>query len=213
VKSLAVLVVTVLALLARAESGHEPSRLATVRGPKGFAREVACPTGSRRVATPVALQPYKCVFTTPEEALNADFAAYRVPGEFDFEYPRVFQLQDQWKEDVPTLFLQLDENRAGKPVTITVTRYDPAQAGFEPMNALIAHDVDWLDAQDGGVVELDGRQARVTFVAQDTRSVYLPIAKDSYYAFVYSAPAAAYDESLPAFKRMLKSLRLQKAAL
>lgn len=171
-----------------------------------------CPPGKRKVRTNDPLQPFQCVVqATRVHVLDeGSFARFSIPRTLSFEYPRAFRVQDAWKEDVPTLYLKLDDSSAGKPVTITVTRYDQSQPTYQEMDAAIGRDVEWQGAKDGGNIPLAGQRARVTFVAGDTRSVYLPISKESYYSFVYSAPADSYETYLPAFSRLLKSFRLDR---
>ena len=172
-----------------------------------------CPVGKRKVRTTDPLRPFECVVQasrmhTLDEGAMAHFS---IPRQLSFEYPSSFRVQDEWKEDVPTLYLKLDDpSIAGKPVTITITRYDQSQTTYQEMDAAIARDIEWQNAKDGGHMPLAGGKARITYVAGDTRSVYLQVAKESYYSFVYSAPADAYDSYLPAFMRLLKTLRLDR---
>ena len=171
-----------------------------------------CPVGKRKVRTNDPLRPYECVVQasrmhTLDEGAYTHFS---IPHQLSFDYPRSFRVQDQWKEDVPTLFLKLDEASAGKPVTMTVTRYEQGQTTYQEMDAAIARDVEWAGAKDGGKMPLAGASARITYVAGDTRSVYLAVSKQSYYSFVYSAPIDSYEIYLPAFTRLLKSLRLDR---
>jgi hypothetical protein len=172
-----------------------------------------CPVGKRKVRTTDPLRPYECVVqasrmhTLDEGAV----ARFTIPHQLSFEYPSSFRVQDQWKEDVPTLYLKLDDpSVVGKPVAITITRYDQSQTTFQEMDAAIARDVEWQNAKDGGHMPLAGGKGRITYVPGDTRSVYLQVSKESYYSFVYSAPADAYDAYLAAFTRLLKTLRLDR---
>jgi len=171
-----------------------------------------CPPGKRKVRTTDPLRPYQCVVQATRVRVidEGSFTRYSIPHELSFDYPRQFRVQDAWKEDVPTLYLKLDESAAGKPVTITITRYEQSQPTFQEMDAAIARDVEWQGARDGGAMPLAGARARVTFVPGDARSVYLPASKQSYYSFVYSAPADSYENYLPAFTRLLKTLRLDR---
>jgi hypothetical protein len=172
-----------------------------------------CPPGKRKVRTTDPLHPFHCVVQASRVRTigEGSFAHFSIPRVLSFEYLRAFTVQDSWKEDVPTLYLKLEDSSAGKPVTITITRYEQEQTTYQEMDAAIARDVEWQGATDGGSMPLAGGRARITFVPGDTRSVYLPRTKESYYSFVYSAPAESYENYLPAFSRLLKSLRFARA--
>ncbi len=173
-----------------------------------------CPPGKRKVRTNDPLQPYHCVTqaTRVHTLDEGSYARFSIPHQLSFDYPTAFRVQDAWKEDVPTLYLKLESPGAGKPVTITITRYVESQSTYQEMSAAIARDVEWQGAKDGGALPRGRARARVTYVPGDTRSVYLPVAKESYYSFVYSAPADSYENYLPAFTRLLKSLKLDRTA-
>lgn len=211
--------------------------LGAVVGPQGFSVRPRCPRGTRPIAGD-ALQPYRCVRVTAGEtdpelaplggggdapaaaegegapaarvriAGEDSYVKFSVPREMTFEHPRAFRAQDAWKEEVPTLYLTRDDGSPGKPVTITATKYERSQPTYQTLDSAIARDIEWQRAQDGGVVRVAGIDARLTYVPGDTRTVYIPLSRDSYYSFVYSAPADVYDAYLPAFQRLLKSLRL-----
>lgn len=172
-----------------------------------------CPVGKRKVRTTDPLRPFECVVQASRMHTldEGAFTRYAIARQLSFEYPRSFRVQDEWKEDVPTLYLKLDDPSAGKPVTITITRYDQSQTTYQEMDAAITRDVEWGGAKDGGRMPLAGGKARITFVAGDTRSVYLPVSKESYYSFVYSAPADTFENYLPAFTRLLKTLKLDRS--
>ena len=172
-----------------------------------------CPAGKRKVRTNDPLRPFECVVQASRMHVidEGSFTRFSIPHQLSFEYPRVFRVQDEWKEDVPTLYLKLDDAEStGKPVTITVTRYEQGQTTYQEMDAALARDIEWQGAKDGGKMPLAGVTARVTYVPGDTRSVYLPITKESYYSLVYTAPSDTYENYLPAFTRLLKSLRLDR---
>jgi hypothetical protein len=194
---------------------------------KAFGRKLGCPSGTHPVADGIS---HRCVWgppasqdpelvpidgapapaataRSPRRALGA-YGRYSIPRQIAFEYPTAFHIQDAWTEDVPTLYLRIDDDAAGKPVTITITRYAKGQNGYQEMSAAIAHDVEWQGAKDAGTQTVARARARVTAISGDTRSVYLPVSKESYYSFVYSAPADSYSTYLPVFSRLLKSLKL-----
>ncbi|MFI5346503.1 MAG: hypothetical protein ACHQ51_09025 [Elusimicrobiota bacterium] len=207
----------------RVTAGDSDPELAPIRGeddaPPPEAADVeddplthGCPAGKRKIRTNDPLRPFECVVQASRMHVvdEGSYTRFSIPHQLSFEYARVFRVQDEWKEDVPTLYLKLDEPSAGKPVTITVTRYDQGQTTYQEMDAAIARDVEWQGAKDGGKMPLAGATARITYVPGDTRSIYLPVSKESYYSFVYSAPSDTYENYLPAFTRLLKTLRLDR---
>ncbi|MBI3563924.1 MAG: hypothetical protein HY079_01860 [Elusimicrobia bacterium] len=209
----------------RATAGDDEPELAPLRGDddapppeEGQVEEDpmtrGCPPGKRKIRTTDPLHPFQCVVqaTRVRTLEEGSFTHYTIPRELSFDYARMFRVQDAWKEDVPTLYLKVDDEAAGKPATITITRYEQSQPTFQEMDAAIARDVEWQGAKDGGTVPVAGGRARVTYVPGDTRSVYLPVSKQSYYSFVYSASADDYEKYLTAFNRLLKTLRLDRTA-
>ena len=136
------------------------------------------------------------------------YRRYTVPAELSFEYPRMLQPRDGWKEDVPTLSFTLDDGSPGKPVTITITKVEPSQPTFIDIEAAAAKDKEWASAKDGGLVPVAGVKARVTFVSGESKTAYVPLPADAYYAVVYSAPVESYDLYLSAFNRLLKTMKI-----
>ena len=55
-----------------------------------------------------------------------------------------------------------------------------------------------------------GVKARITFVSGESKTAYVPLAADAYYAIVYSAPVESYDVYLGAFNRLLKTLKITR---
>jgi hypothetical protein len=172
-----------------------------------------CRPGERKVRTTDPDHPFQCMKekTTKRRIDLNSYLKFSIPNQLSFEYPQAFLIEDAWKEEVPTLYLKLDEDSSGKPVTITISRYDKNQANFEDMDSAILRGVEWQGARDRGMIVVAGFKSRYTEVADDTRSVYLPLHEESYYCLMYSAPAHTYKTYLPAFERLLKSLKLVKA--
>ncbi|MFI5363718.1 MAG: hypothetical protein ACHQ49_17295 [Elusimicrobiota bacterium] len=210
----------VLIAVSASAQDHKPKGLSPVDGPSGFKAGPLCPRGTHPVVeTANTLQAYRCVpgeAAAPDSAARAPDAAsdgrFSIPRQISFAYPKTFRIQNAWKEDVPTLYLQIDDAVAGRPVTITVTRWSKGQSDYQDLDAAIARDVDWGGAKDLGVQLIGRARARVTGIPGDTRSVYLPASKESYYSFVYSAPAASFASHLPEFSGLLKSLKLDGSA-
>ena len=211
----------------RASADAQDPELAPIRGdddasdaaPEAAAAEQdpmtkGCPPGKRKVRTNDPLEPYHCVSQSSRmhTLSEGSYGRFSIPRQISFDYPTAFRVQDAWKEEVPTLYLKIDDAAAGKPVTITITRYAERQSTYQEMSEAISHDVEWQGAKDGGTQIVGQAHARVTYIPGDTRSVYLPVSKDSYYSFVYSAPADSYEIYLPAFARLLKSLKLAGSA-
>lgn len=173
-----------------------------------------CPPGKRKVRTTDPLRPFQCVSQASRVTSFGDdaFRRWTVPRELSFEYPKMFRPQDNWKDEVPTLVFTLEEDRGGKPVTITVSRIDHDQPTFQDLDSAIAKDKEWQGASDGGSgrVGPSALPARFTYVVGETRTAYVPFGKDAYYQLVYSSPVESYELFLPAFNRMLKTLTLLK---
>jgi hypothetical protein len=171
-----------------------------------------CPPGKRKMRTNDSLHPFACVSqSTRVRALgNEAYRKWITAGELSFEYPSRFRPQDNWRDDVPTLVFTLDEDRGGKPVTLTVSRMDHDQPTFQELDAAIAKDKEWQGAVDGGSGRVGpaALPARFTYVSGETRTAYVPNGPGSYYQLVYSAPAESYDGWLTAFNRALKTLVL-----
>lgn len=169
-----------------------------------------CPAGKTKVRTNDPLQPFQCVVQASrlKRLREESFRRYTLPGEASFDYPREFAPLDSWREDPPTLSFTLDDGSPGKPVTLTLTKYAPSQPSYQTLDDAVAKDKDWQNAKDGGTVLSAGVKARVTFVAGESKTAYIPLSDGSYYSLVYSAPVEAYENYLDAFNRVLKTLRV-----
>lgn len=171
-----------------------------------------CPPGKRKVRTSDPLNPYQCVAQSARiKTISEDaYRRYSVPAELSFEYPRMLQPRDGWKEDVPTLSFTLDDGSPGKPVMITITKVEPSQPTYMDIETAAGKDKDWQGAKDGGLVPVAGIRARVTFVSGESKTAYVPLPHDAYYAVVYSAPVESYDLYLGAFNRMLRTMKITR---
>jgi len=171
-----------------------------------------CPPGKRKVRTTDPLNPYQCVAQSSRlrKISEESYRRYTVPAEMTFDYPRMLQPRDSWKEEVPTLSFTYDDGSPGKPVVIAITKIMPSQPTYLDLASAINKDKDWLGAKDGGLVPVAGIKARVTFVSGESKTAYIPLADDAYYSIVYSAPVEAYDLYLGAFNRLLKTLKLAR---
>lgn len=173
-----------------------------------------CPPGKRKVRTADPLRPFQCVAQSSRQAHLDDgaFRRYVIPGEASFDYPKSFEARDAWKDEVPMVTFTLDDGSPGKPVTLSVTRVESSQPNYLDLDAAVAKDKDWLDAKDGGTTLAAGVKARLTFVAGETKSAYVPLGANAYYAITYSAPVELYETYLAAFNRLLKTLRITRRA-
>ncbi|MBI3289205.1 MAG: hypothetical protein HYZ74_06780 [Elusimicrobia bacterium] len=171
-----------------------------------------CPPGKRKARTADPSRPFQCVTTSAPRVPAGDdaFRRYSITGELSFDYPRLFHPRDGWTEDVPTLSFTLDNGLPGKPVMITITRLDKTQPTYLDLEAALARDKEWQGAKDGGMATVSGARARLTVVAGESKTAYIPVSGDSYYAVVYSAPADAYEAYMGAFARVLKTMRLMR---
>ncbi len=171
-----------------------------------------CPPGKRKVRTSDPLNPFQCIAQSSRiKTISEDaYRRYSVPAELSFEYPRMLQPRDGWKEDVPTLSFTLDDGSPGKPVMITITKVEPSQPTFVDIETAANKDKDWQGAKDGGLVPVAGIKARVTFVSGESKTAYIPLPNDAYYAVVYSAPVESYDLYMGAFNRLLKTMKITR---
>jgi len=199
--------------LARADpAGSPPASPYALSEPDGagFTAGPGCPRGTVPLATPNSLRKYRCV-NAGAGAPGGFGARWNAAGGLSFDVPAGFRVQDAWKDDVPTLYLELDaKDDAGKPASITITRNAPGQEGFAPLAKAVARDVSWQGAREIKPRVVAGARSRATEVAGTTLSVYLPAARDSYYAFVFSAPENLYAARRPDFERLLKSVKLER---
>lgn len=209
----------------RTESGETEPELAPLRASEDAGAADAapadadpmlkgCPPGKRKVRTADPLNPFQCVVQAGRIARLGDeaFRRYSLAREMTFDCPREFKVEDAWKEDIPSLHLSLDDGSPGKPVSLVITKYEPSQTTFQDLDSAIAKDREWQGAKDAGVMSVSGARARVTYVPGETRTAYLPLSKDAYMTIVYSAPVEAFDTYLPAFNRLLKTLKLARAS-
>ncbi len=205
----------------RAAAGEEEPELAPLSPSRDLPEEApgdeshddpltrGCPPGKRKVRTSDPLNPFQCVSQATRVTSFGDdaYRKWTVPFELSFEYPRMFRPQDNWKDEVPTIIFTLDEDRGGKPVTVTLSRIEHEQPTFQDMDSAIAKDKEWQGASDGGSGRVGpaSMPARFTYVSGETRTAYVSLGKDAYYQLVYSAPVESYEQYLPVFNRMLKT--------
>lgn len=173
-------------------------------------RPSTCPPGTRRMKTENPFEPVRCV--PAEEAglppvKDVRHKSFEVPGELRLEYPDNWRLTDAWKDDVPSIYIQLDLARDGKPVVMTVLRYRRKGKVYVDMDASIRQELEWRGAREGGKGAVAGLPARFIEVPRESKLAYLRTA-DGYYVLGYSAPEELFPVYAPAFARLLKTLRV-----
>ena len=137
------------------------------------------------------------------------YTRYAITGEVSFDYPRDWHLTDAWKDEPPTIYVVHDTASGGKQVSMTLIAAKPEQAGYQSMELSILKEKEWQNAvQEKGEGRVAGLRARFVSVTGTSRSAYLDRGDGRYLTINYSAPADRYEAYLPAFQRLLKSLRV-----
>ncbi|MDD5629074.1 MAG: hypothetical protein PHU21_08415 [Elusimicrobia bacterium] len=137
------------------------------------------------------------------------YARYAVSSEFSFDYPKDWHLTEAWSDEPPTIYV-VRETGGGKQVTMTVTAVEPGQAGYQSVELAIIKEREWQEAQlDPKEGRVAGLPARFATVPGSSRSAYVDRGGGSYLILNYSAPGDLFEFYLPAFQRLLKSLRLK----
>jgi hypothetical protein len=198
-----------------------------------------CPQGFTPLATPGEMQRFRCVkdapkntgdpeaapvLTAPErrdsrkEAGSAapavlEYTGYQMQGVMQFDTPKDWHLTDAWHDDVPTLYIEYDTGRQGKQPTLVITKYARGQEGWQDMDTAIAQEKEFQNSKEGAPTRVSGLPARATFVAKESRSVYVDAGKDEYYQLSYAASEDLFPVFEPAFKRLVSSFRLSRRAL
>jgi len=137
------------------------------------------------------------------------YTRFAIPGAVSFEFPRGWHLTDGWKDEPPTIYVALGAQGNGKPVAMTVTAAEPGQAGYQSMELAILKEKEWQGAvPEKATGRVAGLKARFVTVAGVSRSAYVDQGDGRYLTLNYSAPGDLYKAYLPAFQRLLKSLRI-----
>jgi hypothetical protein len=136
-----------------------------------------------------------------------DFVPLRAKG-LQLSLPRGWHVTDAWSDEVPTVYVEEDARRRGKPVTMLVSRLAPGQEGYETMADAIAKEKEYQGAKEGPPRRVSGLEARQTVVAGETRSAYVDAGGGVYYLLSFSAPKEVFSSYEPAFEKLLSSARL-----
>lgn len=152
--------------------------------------------------------PWRCV-PLSGPAAPKDYKRYTIPGELSLDVPRDWQLTDGWRDEVPTLYV-LHDGGGAQSVTLSITRSDAGQDGFEPLEEHLVKEREWQQARDAGAVKVSGLAARSMEVPGQSRAAYLAVSADRYYSIAYSAPPQLFKTYLPVYERVLKSFKLAR---
>lgn len=186
-----------------------------------------CPQGFRVVETGGPLK-FRCVaeragsvdrvLTAPESSHEpreqpsaqapSDYQIFRSAG-LKAEVPRGWALTDAWRDEVPTLFLELGDRRKGKPVAMTVSRFSPEQRDYESLDEALAKEREYQGSRETAGRKIGGRPARQMLVLGENRSAYVDAGAGVYYVLTYSAPQELFKTWEPAFERLLSSARFK----
>lgn len=147
--------------------------------------------------------------SSPGRFGEKSFMRYSIPGELSFDFPKDWHLTDGWKDEPPIIYVVYDEGSAGKQVTMTITASEPGQAGYQSVELAILKEKEWQNAvAERGEGRVAGLRTRFVSVPGSSRSAYVEQGRGRYLTVAYSAPAELYEPLLPAFQRLLKSLRV-----
>ncbi|MCX5794753.1 MAG: hypothetical protein NTY77_04590 [Elusimicrobia bacterium] len=144
----------------------------------------------------------------PRGLTERSFTRYAISGGLSFDYPKDWHLTEAWTDEPPTIYVVYDTG-GGKQVTMTLTAAEPGQAGYQSLDLAILMEKEWqnaaLDKNEGRVA---GLRTKFATVPGASRSAYVDRGGGRYLTLNYSAPGELYEFYLPAFQRLLKSLRL-----
>ncbi len=144
-------------------------------------------------------------FTAPVEYLR-----YTIKDQLQFDYPKDWKMINGWQDEVPTLYIEFDTGRQGKQVTVVVSKLTPVEPGYEDMDAAIEHEKEYQNAADAGSGRIAGFPARVTALANSSKTAYVRLGADDYLTLSYSAPEDLYKTFEPVYKRLLQSFKIAK---
>ena len=143
----------------------------------------------------------------PKAEPAKEFVPFRAKG-LSLSVPRGWHVTDAWTDEIPTVYVELDSRRRGKPVTMLVSRLAPGQSGYEPLADALAKEKEYQGAEEVGARKVSGLAARATLVAGESRTVYVDAGDGAYYTLSFSAPKDVYPVYEPAFLKLLSSAKL-----
>jgi len=183
-------------------------------------RALGCPVGTHPVE---GARPLRCVMDRPDDGVGVEAAApaaavelaparYEPARTSDFvvDVPSGWHRTDAWSDEVPTLSVEHDARGGGRPVTLMIERVAPGQPDYRTLGEAIAAEKEARAAREAPRRRVGGRAARETFVAGESRSVYVDAGDGAYYIFSYSAADGEFKTYERAFARLLSSARFIK---
>ena len=205
-------------LAAQASSPFLPmrTRLGPVPCPQGF-HAVESPLGFRCLAgggeKPRPVRDAEKVLSARRPAPPLD---HRDPIEFflfsdrgiGLRLPRGWHVTDAWKDEVPTVYVERGAERAGKPVTLLISKLAPGQTGYLGLDEAVAQEKEFRGAREVAARKVSGLPARQTLVAGESRTVYASASGGAYYVLSYSAPKELFKAFEPAFDKLVSSAQL-----
>jgi hypothetical protein len=147
--------------------------------------------------------------SSPRPPGAADYRRFRVPGEFSLDVPVEWHLNDAWRDEVPSIILNLGLRRDGRPVTLAVSRQRMSSPSFVDMETAVRREKEWRRASEEGRSPVGGAGA-VRLSVQDESKTAFVRAADGYYSVTYSAPSDLFGRYLPVYERALKSMKFEE---
>lgn len=181
--------------------------------PKVRSRKIVkdCPKGMTLIKTEDPFEPVRCEGPSSKPSRIAGYSHYHVPAEVSFDYPKGWHLTDAWGDEVPSAYLQHSAGRNGKPVSLMVTRQRHGTPSFQGLSESIEREKQWHKAEETGRGKVSGFDAVFLGVPKESDTAFIDTG-DGYFVLSYSAPPELYETYLPAYRRLVKSLRVRGSA-
>ncbi|HBL19141.1 MAG: hypothetical protein A2X36_01615 [Elusimicrobia bacterium GWA2_69_24] len=167
-----------------------------------------CPEGTTKILTENPFEPVQCLSSDSTKRLKRlRYRSFKVQGQLSFQYPDGWHLTDAWKDEQPSIYIMLDTERDGKPVSLSINRHMRKDADFADLETRIWREQDWHGFKRVGKTEVSGRSATLLSVKGESDLVFVPIV-NGYLAIAFSSPTDLYEVYSPAFRRLLDTLNL-----
>lgn len=176
---------------------------------KSVPKDGKCPKGMRKLYTENPFEPVQCVRKAPKRPKRLRYKKYRVGGELSFQYPDGWDLEDAWRDEEPAIYLLLDTKRDGRPVSLSIAKHLRGSEDFLSLESRIWQEKDWHGARETGRKKVASRPTVHMSVSGHSEMAFVDI-YNGYLVVSFTAPEDLYDSYLPAYRRMLDSLRLHK---
>lgn len=171
-----------------------------------------CPEGTEKRVSEDPFDPVRCVpkgEAAPRVPRPKDYRTYRIPGVLSFEYPQDWHLSDGWKDEVPTLLIQLPLPLEGRQVTLSLARHTRGAPGFVDMKTAVRREKEWRRAKELGACLPRPRRSLCLETPGESRTAFLR-EEGGYMILSYSAPMDLFKRYLPVHQRLLDTLRIEK---